>query len=256
MIVIWSLLYTLTCGAVDLMVLRLCGEAAKDVELLVLRRQVARPRLQPSDRVLLRALSRILPGQRWVAFFVTPATVLGWHRELVARRWTYPRPGPGRRSTQAEIRRLILRLGEENPSWGHRRVHGELVGLGYRVSPTAVWRILRAAGVDPAPRRAEQSWTRFLSAQAAGMLAVDFFAVDTVAAVDLPVLLPQGRYWTGACARGDPASDRDLGDPVRPQPDDGPSKTPAGRSGSCSVTGTPSTPPRSTLSWPRRAWRW
>jgi hypothetical protein len=130
--------------------------------------------------VLLAALSRVLPRQRWAAFFVTPATLLRWHRELVAKRWTYPHRYPGRPSTRAEVRRLILRLAEQNPGWGHRRIHGELVGLGYAVSPATVWRILRAAGVDPAPRPAEQSWTRFLRAQAAGMLTVDFFTVDTI----------------------------------------------------------------------------
>ena len=167
--------------------LRLRGDAAKDVELLVLRhevavlrRQVVRPRLQPADRVFLAALSRVLPRERWAAFFVTPATVLRWHRELVARKWTYPRKRPGRPSTRAEIRRLILELADQNPTWGHRRIQGELVGLGFRVSPATVWRILRSAGADPAPRRAEQSWTAFLRAQAAGILAVDFFTVDTV----------------------------------------------------------------------------
>jgi hypothetical protein len=84
------------------------------VELLVLRRQVARPRLQPRDRVLLAALPRMLPRHRWDAFFVIPATLLRWHRELVARKWTYPRKRPGRPSTRAEIRRLILRLAAEN----------------------------------------------------------------------------------------------------------------------------------------------
>ena len=179
MIVIWSLMYVLTRRAVDLMMPRLRGDAAKDVELLVLRhqvavlrRQVARPCLQPADRVL--------PRERWAAFVVTPATVLRWHRELVARKWTYPHKRPGRPSSRAPIRRLILRLAEENPTWGFRRVQGELVGLGHRVSPATVWRILRAAGVDPAPRRAAQSWITFLGAQAAGMLAVDFFTVDTV----------------------------------------------------------------------------
>ena len=165
----WSLMYTLTRRVVDLIALRLRGNAAKDVELLVLRHQVAvlrrslaRPRLQPSDRVLLAALSRVLPRERWAAFFVTPATVLRWHRELAARKWTYPRRRPGRPSMRAEIRRLILRLAGENPAWGHRRIQGELVGLGYRVSAATVWGILRAAGADPAPRRAEQSWTKFL----------------------------------------------------------------------------------------------
>jgi hypothetical protein len=170
--VFWSLMYGLARRAVDLMVLWRRGDAARDVELLVvrhqvavLRRQVGRPRLQPSDRVLLAAMSRVLPRQRWAAFFITPGTLLRWHRELAARKWTYPHRRAGRPSTRAEVRRLVLRLAEENPGWGRRRVQGELVGLGYRVSQATVWRILRAAGVDPAPRRAQQSWTGFLRAR-------------------------------------------------------------------------------------------
>jgi hypothetical protein len=186
-IMAWSWIYGLTRGAVGLMAMRLRGDTAKDVELLVLghevavlRRQVTRPALQPADRVFLAACSRLLPRARWSVFFVTPGTLLRWHRELVARRWTYPRNRPGRPSVHRQVRELVLRLAGENPGWGHRRIHGELVRLGYRISPATVWRILRSAGVHPAPRRADVSWRQFLRAQAAGILACDFFTVDTV----------------------------------------------------------------------------
>ncbi len=162
------------------------GDHANEVEILVLRhqvavlrRQVARVDLEPVDRVVLAALSRLLPRPRWRSFFVTPATLLRWHRDLVARRWTYPRPRPGRPSVATEIRRLVLRFASENASWGYRRIHGELVGLGYRVCASTVWKILHTAGVDPAPRRAGPTWTQFLTAQARGILACDFY-VDTI----------------------------------------------------------------------------
>jgi putative transposase len=160
---------------------------AKDVELLVLRHQVAvlrrqvhRPALEPADRVVLAALSRLLPRTRWSAFFVTPATLLRWHRELIARRWTYPHARPGRPPVDKQVRELVLRLAAENPSWGHRRVHGELVGLGHQVAASTVWNILRRAGIDPAPRRSGPTWKQFLTAQAHTMLACDFLTVDTV----------------------------------------------------------------------------
>jgi transposase InsO family protein len=130
--------------------------------------------------MLLAALSRRLPRARWGVFFVTPATVLRWHRELVARRWRFPQRRPGRPSVGRELRALVLRLAAENPTWGHRRIHGELAGLGYAVAPSTVWSILNRAGVDPAPRRSTQTWREFLRAQATTVLACDFFTVDTV----------------------------------------------------------------------------
>jgi putative transposase len=162
-------------------------DGAKDVELLVLRHQLAvlrrqtpRPKFKPADRVVLAALSRLLPRSRSPIFFVTPATLLRWHRQLIARHWTYPRGRPGRPPVAQQIRDLVLRLASDNPTWGHRRIQGELVGLGYRVAASTVWKILHRAGVDPAPRRAGLTWKQFLSAQAHTILACDFFTVDTV----------------------------------------------------------------------------
>lgn len=114
------------------------------------------------------------------AFVVTPATVLRWHRELIAKRWTYPRKKPGRPPIRAEIRKLVLRLAAENPSRGHRRIHGELLRLGYRVAVATVWRILHRAGIEPAPPQTRHPWITFLRAQATGVLASDFFTADTV----------------------------------------------------------------------------
>ena len=175
---------------------------AKDVELLVLRHQVAvlrrqvhRPDLQPADRVVLAVLSRLLPRPHWSIFFVTPATLLRWHRDLVARRWTYPPARPGRPPVDKQIRDLVLRLAAENPSWGHRRIQGELLGLGYRVAASTVWKILHNAGVDPAPRRCGPTWKQFLTAQAHTILSCDFFTVDTVFLQRIYVL------WTWTSAR-------------------------------------------------------
>ena len=173
-----------------LVVTRGRGEAAKDLELLVLRhevavlrRQVARPRLEPKDRFVLAALSRLLPSRVVRARIVTPETLLRWHRQLVARHWSYPpklKPVGGRPRTAAVIGELVIRLARDNPTWGHRRIHGELLGLGYRVAPATVWNILHNAGLDPAPRRTGPSWREFCRAQAATMLACDLFTVDRV----------------------------------------------------------------------------
>jgi putative transposase len=148
----------------------------------VLRRRVGRVRYQPTDRLWLAALSRLVPRRRWGEVFpVTPATLLAWHRRLVARKWDYAsRRGPGRPSTAARVRRLVIRLATENPTWGHRRVQGELVRLGHPIAASTVWQILHDAGIDPAPRRAGPTWKQFLTAQARGIIAVDFVHVDTV----------------------------------------------------------------------------
>src|SRR6266496_6224227 len=149
-------------------------------ELAVLRRQAGRPKLRPVDRVFLAAASRLLPRSRWRSFLVAPTTLLGWHRRLVTRRWTYGgrsgRPPIGR-----EIRELVLRLARENPRWGYQRIVGELNGLGIAVSATTVKKILRQAGLGPAGSRGGLSWRAFLRAQAQSMLAVDFFTVETIA---------------------------------------------------------------------------
>jgi putative transposase len=108
-------------------------------------------------------------------FAVTPATLLAWHRRLVTRKWDYTsRRRPGRPSTAAAIRKLVIRIATDNPTWGHRRVQGELVKLGHPIAASTVWQILHAAGIDPAPRRTGPTWKQFLTAQAGGILAVDF----------------------------------------------------------------------------------
>jgi len=168
----------------------------KDVEiavlrhqLVVLRRQVARPRYGPTDRLVLARLSRLLPRARWPIFLVTPSTLLRWHRELVRRRWTYPTTGrPGGRALQPDVVELVLRLARENSRWGYLRIVGECRKLGVRVSATSVRTILRRHQLGPAPRRGGPSWTQFLRAQAAGMLACDFLTVETIGLTRLYIL--------------------------------------------------------------------
>jgi hypothetical protein len=184
--VVVSLVYWALRRLLELLVLRMRSEREKEIEILVLRhqlqvleRQVARPQLRPADRALLAAFSRVLPRAAWPSFVVTPPTLLRWHRELVARRWTYPHRCPGRPATRVEVRELVLRLAQENPGWGYRRIHGELVGLGITLAASTVWAILREAGVEPAPRRLESSWAEFLRRQAASIMECDFLTVDT-----------------------------------------------------------------------------
>jgi putative transposase len=137
------------------------------------------------------ALARLLPLRRWAEIFpVTPATLLVWHRKMAARKYdTSKRRKPGRPPTVPSIARLVVRLAKENPLWGYRRIHGELTKLGLAVSPSTVWEILHAAGIDPAPRRSGPTWRQFLHAQAAGIVAVEFLHVGTVLLRRLYVLV-------------------------------------------------------------------
>jgi transposase InsO family protein len=186
----WSLLYLVVRALVRLLVRS--GrpdrdDGAKDLEILVLRHQLrvlqrtaGRPQLRTIDRVLLAAASRAIPRDRWVAFLVTPSTLLRWHRELVRRKWTYRRAGrPGRPPIDPEVRALILRLARENPRWGCVRMEGELRKLGIRVSATTIRTLLRVARLGPAPRRGGPTWAEFLRAQAEGIISCDFFSVET-----------------------------------------------------------------------------
>ncbi|MDT3446929.1 helix-turn-helix domain-containing protein [Pseudofrankia sp. BMG5.37] len=156
----------------------------KDVEiavlrhqLAVLRRQVARPRYTPADRMLLATLAQLLPRSRWSAFLVTPATLLRWHRDLVRLHWTYPQQHRGRRLEDTTVQ-LVLRLARENPRWGYLRIVGECRKLQIQISATSVRNILRRHGLGPAPRRgAGPSWSQFLRSQARGALACDFLTI-------------------------------------------------------------------------------
>jgi putative transposase len=187
--VIISVVYLLLCRLLDSLVVLARREVSKNAELLVLRhenavlrRQIGRVRYEPADRQWFAALSRLVARRRRGEVFpVTPATLLAWHRRLIARKWDYTsRRRPGRPATASAISRLVIRIATENPARGHRRVQGELVRLGHRIAASTVWQILHDAGIDPAPRRTGPTWRQFLTAQARGIIAVDFVHVDTV----------------------------------------------------------------------------
>jgi transposase InsO family protein len=191
------------------------SDRAKDVEILILRHQVAvlrrqagPARLSWADRAILAALARLLPRSQLcqLRLIISPRTLLRWHASLVRWRWTCPRRTPGRPRTAPAMRALVLEMARDNPGWGYRRIHGELTGLGCTLAPSTVWLILKEAGIDPAPRRSGQTWRAFLEAQAKTILAVDFFHVDTVFLRRLYVLFFTGHgnrrvYLAGITAR-------------------------------------------------------
>jgi transposase InsO family protein len=184
-----SILYAVLCLLLRALLPRARAARAQEVELLalrhevrVLRRAAKRPPWRHGDRLVLAALSRWLPRGEWYRLPVRPETLLRWHQALVRRKWSAfgRRRGPGRPPVAAELQDLIVRLARENPRWGYLRIRGELLKLGAAVSATAIRPVLRRHGVPTAPRRAGLAWPAFLRAHAQGLVAYDFFAVETV----------------------------------------------------------------------------
>jgi putative transposase len=189
---LWLIVRLLT----RLLVLPNGDDRAKDLEILVLRHQLrvlrrktGQPKFTAADRVLLVAASRVLPRQRWASFLVTPQTLLRWHTTLVRRKWTYGKERtPGRPPIDPQVAALSLRMARENARWGCVRICGELRKLGIRVGATTIRALLRRHGLGPAPRRLGPTWAQFLRVQAEGIVACDFFTVETIRFKTLHVL--------------------------------------------------------------------
>ena len=193
-----SLLYSLLCALLDVLVTRRGDQAQLQAEVLALRRQVQvlerqikRVRWTPGDRMLMAALHDHLRPSAWAGLLVRPATVLGWHRALVRRKWAayLRRPRRGRPPIPTECRELIVRIAKENPRWGYFRIKGELVKLGHTVAATTIRSVLIRAGVSPSPHRTGMTWKHFLAAHAQTLVAADFLSVDTVFFKRLYVLI-------------------------------------------------------------------
>jgi putative transposase len=196
-----KLIFLIVTRAVSLLELSQREEWWKDAEILMLRHQLAvAQRLQPRahsrltwpDRAWLALLAGTVPAERLAAIrlIVTPGTIVRWHRDIVRRRWARRsrRGRSGRPATHRKVRSAVLRLARENESWGYRRIHGELAGLGITVAPSTVWQILKNAGISPAPRRDGPGWAEFLQSQAQGILALDFFTADLLNGTKVYVL--------------------------------------------------------------------
>jgi Homeodomain-like domain len=161
-------------------------------------------RLEPADRALLAAVSRVLPRDRWSCFLVTPDTLRRWHRRLVAGAWTDPHRGHGRPPLDTHVQQLIVRLATKNPRWGYQRLQGELLRLGEQVSATAIRTTLRRHGPDPTPRPTATTWRACLRQQAAGILACDLLhRRHRLAATALRIVLHRTRYQARPPGRGD-----------------------------------------------------
>lgn len=163
-------------------------------QLAVAQRERPRPhsRLRWPDRAWLALLAGTVPTRHLAGMrlIVTPGTIVRWHRRIVRRRWgrLSRRGRSGRPAGHRTVRSVVLRLTRENESWGYRRIHGELAGLGITVAPSTVREILKRAGIDPAPRRAGPGWAEFLRSQAQGILALDFFTADVLGGAKVYVL--------------------------------------------------------------------
>jgi hypothetical protein len=196
--VVGSLLYALVRFLLDVIATSNGDQAKLQAEVLVLRRQVQvlerqikRVRWTPGDRMVLAALRERIPRSAWASLLVKPETVLGWHRELVRRRWAAyrGRPRRGRPPISGEYRQLIIRIARDNPRWGYFRIRGELLKLGHAVAATTIRAVLLRAGIPPAGRRSELTWKQFLAAHAQTLVAADFFSVDTIFFKRLYVLI-------------------------------------------------------------------